>query len=529
MSVQSGQSVTVLFTTRVFATGVGTNADSLPTGTLYVNGTSNAATVTVTNISTGLYKAAVTLPTLAIKDEVEILISATVSSVSDASVIWGDVKDVALDSSGDVTFNNTTIGTVTTLTNLPAITSGWLTATGIAASALNGKGDWNIGKTGYSLTVTPPTSAQIATSVWQDTTAGDFTVASSIGKSLYTSGNAPGASSGIALVGSNMGTATSVTGAVASVTGNVGGSVASVTGAVGSVTGNVTGSVGSLATQAKTDVENATWNATLSSHLTSGSTGAALNAAGSAGDPWTTALPGSYTSGQAGYIIGHNIDATISSRSTLTQTQVTGGAYTVQSASCVLGDARVAHLDADVSSRLAPAGTLAAVTNLTNAPTAGDFTATMKTSLGTAVAASAVASVTGSVGGVTAPVTLTSAYDAAKTASQFDSATDEVLANVTKLNSDTQAATNLGRSAAAICTGTVGAGSTTTSIVTSALNPAAAATGQFIGRIVIFSETTTTANLRGQATNITASTSGGVLTCVALTDAPVSGDTFTIS
>jgi hypothetical protein len=45
------------------------------------------------------------------------------------------------------------------------------------------------------------------------------------------------------------------------------------------------------------------------------------------------------------------------------------------------------------------AGTIATVTNLTNAPGAGDFTATMKTSIGTAVAASAVASVTGSVGG----------------------------------------------------------------------------------------------------------------------------------
>lgn len=43
-------------------------------------------------------------------------------------------------------------------------------------------------------------------------------------------------------------------------------------------------------------------------------------------------------------------------------------------------------------------------TNLTNAPTAGDFTATMKTSIGTAVAASAVASVTGAVGSVTGNV-----------------------------------------------------------------------------------------------------------------------------
>ncbi|MCK5613045.1 hypothetical protein KAR91_64830, partial [Candidatus Pacearchaeota archaeon] len=48
-----------------------------------------------------------------------------------------------------------------------------------------------------------------------------------------------------------------------------------------------------------------------------------------------------------------------------------------------LGDARIANLDATVSSRLAPAGTLATVTNLTNAPTAGDLTATMKTSINT--------------------------------------------------------------------------------------------------------------------------------------------------
>lgn len=39
------------------------------------------------------------------------------------------------------------------------------------------------------------------------------------------------------------------------------------------------------------------------------------------------------------------------------------------------------------------------VTNLTNAPSSGDFTATMKASIGTAVAASAVASVTGNVAG----------------------------------------------------------------------------------------------------------------------------------
>lgn len=72
----------------------------------------------------------------------------------------------------------TSVATVTTLTNLPSIPANWLTAAGINAAALNGKGDWS--------TVTPTnlTAAQIATGIFQDATAGDFTVAGSIGKSI---------------------------------------------------------------------------------------------------------------------------------------------------------------------------------------------------------------------------------------------------------------------------------------------------------------------------------------------------------
>lgn len=92
------------------------------------------------------------------------------------------------------------------------------------------------------------------------------------------------------VVASVTGAVGSVTGAVGSVTGNVGGNVnGSVAGSVGSVVGsvggNVTGSVGSLATQAKTDVENATWNTVLASHLTAGSTGKALSDASAGSDP----------------------------------------------------------------------------------------------------------------------------------------------------------------------------------------------------------------------------------------------------
>lgn len=71
---------------------------------------------------------------------------------------------------------------------------------------------------------------------------------------------------------------------------------------------------------------------------------------------------------------------------------------------------------------------------------------------------------------------------------------------------------------------TVGSASSTTSVVTSSMNPSAAATDQFKGRILVFARDTTTTNLRGQATDITASTSGGVLTVSALSHAPVSGD-----
>ena len=62
------------------------------------------------------------------------------------------------------------------------------------------------------------TAAQIATGVWQDTTAGDFTVASSIGKTLYIANVAPGGSGGLLISGSNAGTTTfgalTVTGAL---------------------------------------------------------------------------------------------------------------------------------------------------------------------------------------------------------------------------------------------------------------------------------------------------------------------------
>jgi len=137
-----------------------------------------------------------------------------------------------------------------------------------------------------------PSAAAVATAVWQDTTAGDFTTVGSIGKSLFTAGVVPGAAGGLFIAGSNAATtfatldvtgattlaavsATTVTTSGAttlasmSVTGQLdAGSLlvdttTTLTGAVasgditaniiGDITGNLSGSVGSVTTETTLD------------------------------------------------------------------------------------------------------------------------------------------------------------------------------------------------------------------------------------------------------------------------------------
>jgi hypothetical protein len=119
MSVRSAQSVTVLFATSNAATGAAADATGTPTGTLYLNGTANAAAVTVTNITTGVYKAAVTMPTLAAGDIVSLRIAATVATIAAEGVVWQDTADVVLDASGYVKIS----GTKNTLDDLNDITA----------------------------------------------------------------------------------------------------------------------------------------------------------------------------------------------------------------------------------------------------------------------------------------------------------------------------------------------------------------------------------------------------------------------
>lgn len=77
------------------------------------------------------------------------------------------------------------------------------------------------------------------------------------------------------------------------------------------------------ATNISGPIADQVWEEAIADHSgTVGSTAEQLAAAGSAGDPWATPLPGAYGSGTAGKIVGDNVNATISSRST--QTSVDG-------------------------------------------------------------------------------------------------------------------------------------------------------------------------------------------------------------
>ena len=74
-----------------------------------------------------------------------------------------------------------------------------------------------------------------------------------------------------------------------------------------------------LAASAVNEIADQVWEEAIVDHSgTTGSTAEALNAAGAAGDPWTTQLPGAYGAGSAGKIIGDNIDAPMSAVKTQT-------------------------------------------------------------------------------------------------------------------------------------------------------------------------------------------------------------------
>lgn len=93
MTVKSGQVITTLFTVKHPTTQLPADADSLPIGALYINGALDAAVVTVTRLSLGLYKVAVTLPSLTAGDIASLHVQVSVATAPGQGIIWQDVSD----------------------------------------------------------------------------------------------------------------------------------------------------------------------------------------------------------------------------------------------------------------------------------------------------------------------------------------------------------------------------------------------------------------------------------------------------
>ena len=192
------------------------------------------------------------------------------------------------------------------------------------------------------------TAAAIATGVWTDTVAGDFTTALSVGKSVM---NGVALGTGLTVARSTLvDTLTTYTGNTLQ-TGDsfarigalgvgltsvaiVSGGITSASFAAGAITAASIATdaidADALAASAVTEIwaastalttaqtAAAVWNALTASYGTAGTYGEALEAVGASADPWLTNLPGAYGAGTAGYIIGTNLNATVSSRASQT-------------------------------------------------------------------------------------------------------------------------------------------------------------------------------------------------------------------
>ena len=131
MTVKTGHAWAGTFVT-LDATGA--LAAGTPSGVLYVDGTANGATVTITGSNP--YKWAVTLPTLTAGQRVDMYITATIATIGTAGIVASDQADTALVSDvkaetaailadtgtdGVVVASGQTVATVTNLTNLPTL------------------------------------------------------------------------------------------------------------------------------------------------------------------------------------------------------------------------------------------------------------------------------------------------------------------------------------------------------------------------------------------------------------------------
>lgn len=228
---------------------------------------------------------------------------------------------------------NITAGTITTttnLTNLPTMPTDWITSAGLSAGAVT-EIQTGLATAANLATVAGYLDTEIA-AILADTNE----LQTNQGNWLTATGFSTHSASDVWAVGTRELTS---------------GAAPSVSDIWSAGTRTLTSSPG----PSESTIAAAVWDESLSGHATAGTAGKALTDAGAAGDPWSTALPGAYSAGTAGYIIGTNLNATISSRMA-TYTQPTGFL--------------AATFPGTVASTTnITAGTITTVTNLTNLPT----------------------------------------------------------------------------------------------------------------------------------------------------------------
>lgn len=292
--------------------------------------------------------------------------------------------------SGSVGSVTGAVGSVTGLTTATIATAVWTDTTGSDFATASSPGKILVTQVGGAFTSTSSSvfsiaalangpsgsgssPAAIATAVWQDLIAtSDFTTNGSIGKLLATYAVAPTAAAIAAAIlvtpGNLLATDGSGNVTAGTVNDKLGYSLA--TSQTFSTTGAV-GTVNALGSTAQANVATAVWDASQSAHLTAGTTGLGQSVAASYADPWSVIIPASYGAGTAGFILGTNLNATITSRPTAVQnatavwTDTTGSDFTTTSSP---GKILVAQLGGAFSST---SSSVFSTASLANAPAGG--------------------------------------------------------------------------------------------------------------------------------------------------------------
>ena len=160
-------------------------------GGAFIAGT-NAATTITTSLTTHLVGTVDTVTT----------VTNQLTAAAIATAHWQDTT------AGDFTVSGSIGKSLFTSGAVPGAAGGlFIAGTNAATTITTSLTTHLIGTVDTVTTVTNQlTAAAIATGVWQDSTAGDFTTASSIGKSLYTSGVVPGGTNGLFIAGTNAAT-----------------------------------------------------------------------------------------------------------------------------------------------------------------------------------------------------------------------------------------------------------------------------------------------------------------------------------